>query len=1045
MPNVLPRDRLLKKLDSAVEYRLTLLCAPPGYGKTTLTWQFAQRHPAQTIWYAVEAWERDFAEFRERLTGTLCAVLPRLEPLITPNPSADPDEWAAALANAMRTVVKDDLFLILDDVHTLVGDRRFERWLRAFIAVLPARVHVIVISRVLPSLPLAEMVARREVQAIGQQELRFTADEIDALAQNSEAAPMQPAILDRMEGWAAGIVLALQPLPTEITQAFASGENAPEALFESLAERLLDAQPPNVRDFLLTTSVLTRFTPESAAAVLGVRDAAALLDEVLQKNLFVTRLAGGVSYHGLFRAVLQRRLSESAPERSRELHLKAAAWYTAHDRMSDAFDHYLAAGELAQAAAQIESAILNHYQQGKYETLLRWQESFAQAGIESDKLLYAAATIHMERLEFEQAAAELDRCEAIAQAHGHHQRSLEVWLQRARLHMHNGHYLAAVAQAEKVIAAVEAAPDAAQAAPDNLHGRALRALGFAYFRLGNLTDAVRLLESALPLARAYADKLALANLLQDMQVVYLRAGRADDAAACLQEVVAVRRTLGGAVLLAGALNDLGYHYHQHGDYAHAFSTFQEGLRVIAPLGSRRIESYLLWSMGDLQRDLGAFDDALPLYQRALTFTGIKEPNLRCAVLISMAALYRWQGRFEDAITTAEEAYALAEAHEMTLEMLQAETAYWAAHGFFDQPDAALSRLNALADRLTSQRAHAEAAHAHMICAGIAALHGGRAVSTPLTAAIQSVRQGGQAVGLQAITAEIVQNPPLDQAVLQNPPRYTALVERVNALRGSQLNQPTVIQLEEKTSADYVYSLRVQTLGAEKVERDGVPILPGEWRATAARELFFYLMFVGKARRETISLDFWPDHSAEKVRSNFHTTLYRVRQALGENVVIYQGEQYSINGDLDIWCDAHAFEKLVERAQNLSLRDARTEDLFRRAVDLYQGDFLPLLEAEWIASTRERLRDLYLESLIGLGYCAEARADHRQSISLFKQALKVDPFREDIHRAIMAGYAARGERQKIYHHLQHMMHLFRQELAIEPTRETVAYARKLMSS
>lgn len=98
-------------------------------------------------------------------------------------------------------------------------------------------------------------------------------------------------------------------------------------------------------------------------------------------------------------------------------------------------------------------------------------------------------------------------------------------------------------------------------------------------------------------------------------------------------------------------------------------------------------------------------------------------------------------------------------------------------------------------------------------------------------------------------------------------------------------------LEDQLSNDFTYSLRILTLGKEKIERDGVPILPGEWRATAARELFFYLLFMGAKRRREISLDFWPDTNPQKVRSNFHTTLYRVRQALGDNIIVFKDKQY----------------------------------------------------------------------------------------------------------------------------------------------------------
>jgi two-component SAPR family response regulator len=236
---------------------------------------------------------------------------------------------------------------------------------------------------------------------------------------------------------------------------------------------------------------------------------------------------------------------------------------------------------------------------------------------------------------------------------------------------------------------------------------------------------------------------------------------------------------------------------------------------------------------------------------------------------------------------------------------------------------------------------------------------------------------------------------------------------------------------------------VYTLGREKIERDGVPVLPSDWQTASARELFFMLLH-GSLSRDAISLELWPDSTPAQVRSNFHTTLFRVRLALGENVIVFHNDVYSINPEIDLWYDVREFQQLIQRAQSLSVRDARTEDLYRRAVDLYQGDFLSLMDREWIIYAREDLNESYLEALNGLGRCAQARRDFRQALRLYKQVLKLDPFREDVHRSIMSCYAEQGERQKVYAHYKHMQELFQQELALEPTDETQIYARTLLS-
>src|SRR5690606_36133430 len=111
---------------------------------------------------------------------------------------------------------------------------------------------------------------------------------------------------------------------------------------------------------------------------------------------------------------------------------------------------------------------------------------------------------------------------------------------------------------------------------------------------------------------------------------------------------------------------------------------------------------------------------------------------------------------------------------------------------------------------------------------------------------------------------------------------------------------------------------------------GVPVRLSAWRANRAREFFLYLLLEGGQTREAISLAFWPDSSTSRVRSNFHTTLYRARQALSENVVIFEDEKYLINPEIDVVCDAIIMEECVEQARFLQPVDVRADELYRKA-------------------------------------------------------------------------------------------------------------------
>jgi LuxR family maltose regulon positive regulatory protein len=1032
---VISRPRLLAKLQFALEHKLTLICAPPGYGKTTTAAQFAIQSPEAIAWHALEERERDLPNLYNQSLLALEPVAPGIRTL-APMPGFFPSELATLVTDYLRNNTSRRIVYILDDIQLISGSPAAEVWLQTFVERMPANCHLILIGRVLPNLPLTEMIARGEVLALGQEQLRFTPAEIYELAHvtSSTALSMAEAedLAERLEGWPAGIVLALHPLPHDLEHLILHEGTGPEALFNSLAGSMLDAQPPGLRDFLLSSSTLLRMTPELCSTVLQISDSSHWLAEAQQRGLFLSKVSGGLVYHRLFRNFLQQQLKNDNPRLFLNFHTRAARWFEEHNWIDWSFEHYMAAGLIERAAKISDKVAHMYFSQGKVETLLEWRSGLGQVGIFAPSLLYNCACVHTDRYNYDEAEKALDEAHRGFLAVDDQAGLARVQLQRAFIRLQRGEFHTAAIEAAHLAETLPGQPD--------LQGRALKILGVAHLRLGEATSAVEYLEQALTLHRADGDAHSLANALQDLSVAYSRLGQLGDASACLQEVVALRRSLGSPSALAAALNNLGYYYHRGGDYERALVTFQEGLSILARVPNRRVESAILWSLGDLRRDQGAFEESLKLQNRALALVGNSDPWLRSAVLVSCSTLHRWWGRMREAESLALKAGTLADRHELALERATARASLWAARAQLGQAAAARDHLEAVISELKDQGArselawvHALAATADLLCSDV------KSVEDRMRLAVQEAKETGT---LQALVVEIGNTPLLETFVIQNAGRYGDLIGALKHLRAAQTNvhhAPQLRQVDPQTT----YSLRIFTLGRERLERDGEEVSLSEWRSTTAREMFYYLMFHGAESREQICLEFWPDSSTQHVRSNFHTTLYRARQALGENVIVFRDGVYVLNPDLDLWCDAHELENLVQQARLLPARDARTEDLWRRAADLYQGDFLPSWDAEWATSYRESLLDMYFEALLGLGHCASARKDYRGAIEAYKRAVYVDPFREDVHRAIMTCFAELGEKKQVLDHLQRLQVLLRDELAIDPSEETMTLAKALL--
>jgi LuxR family maltose regulon positive regulatory protein len=1029
------RAALLENLQRALLHKLTLIAAQPGYGKTTLVAQFARQTSLPTGWHTVEENERDLPHLLAHCLTILGEIVGDIDkPLLSS--ATTPTEAAKVISEWLRNAMSEEIVYVFDDVHHLLGSSRAETWLRTFVAVMPNTCHVILIGRALPALPMTDMIAHREVVAIGQEQLRFTFKDIQTLAGKmgvSISAPEIQKITKQLDGWAAGTILALQPFPKDIEESVWGGNPGPEALFDSLAGTMLSAQEERLQDFLLNSSTLTRVTPALCQMALQLPNSRDHFFETIHNNLFVSQIEGGITFHPLFRAFLQRRLQSLDPDRFMLLHERAGYWFESNNHLEEAFDHFVTAKCYRQAVVLAERATQDYGAQGKTETVLYWSSQLLDTQLECPQLLYTCAAIHVERYAFEEAFRELT---AAAQGFEHQRNQLgllKVSLLRASIYNRRGDHHHAV---QIVDDSIQNTP-----VPDNYRGLALYIRGSANLQLGHLEDALKELDTALPLYRATGDAAALSELLLELEYAYMRIGRFNEATAFLQEAIEIRRAFGGNAGLVVPLNNLGYDYQLLGDYRQALNSFQEGLTAASRAGTKREESYLFWSMGDLQRDLGADDEARSYYNKALHSTHAQEPTLRCAVFVGLATLERWQGNFDASMVYAGNAAAIAEKHQLPLEQAQASLAQWAARRNQGQEADARLALEQLSETFQRQQSFSLWAKALVLCALCALLKNNPAAANQYLKTVEGI---DHETHLQPSVAEIMHIPMLKNFLLEHSTRYPLLLSGMKQL-GVCLVEGAANDLTVKTvEAITAYSLRIRIFGQEYIERDGETVPLSAWRAADARRLFFYLLLKGAATREQLELALWPESSPQQVKLKFHTTLHRARHAVGTNTIHYEDELYSIDRHLDLWSDAVEFGALVQEARLSPPSRAHTESLWRRASGLYTGELLPAIDADWLVSQREAFHEMYLESLFAMGNCVRQRGNVREAISIYQQALEIDPYREDIHRAVLSSYAALGESPLVRRHIERLTQLFDLDLGITPSVETRMLAQSLLN-
>ncbi len=493
-PGMLRRARLLEMLDDDAAASLTVLNAAVGYGKTTLVRSWCIERPEAVIWLTLDSADDDpvrlwthLATAVERLgegfgRRALSCLGVRGAPV-----EAAVDELMNGLVAYGRRVT-----IVLDDLHAVRSEASVRSIAQA-IGRLPANARLVASTRSDPGIRLARLRARRVLTEVRARELAFTVDEArelvvrEGIGLSSESVEL---LVDRTEGWPAGLYLAalwLRDLedPNGGVREFAGSARQ---VGDYLADEVLTALAPEIKDFLVRTSVLGRFTPELCDAVLGREDSVAVLADLARSNMFLVSLdARGewYRYHHLFAEVLRLELGQEA---ARELRRRAADWCRAHGLVEEAIEYAAAAGDVEMVAELLTERHLEFIWGGRLRQFLGWVRWLPAELLVEHPVLPGAGAVAAALL----AAPEVEVRRLVAVAERARRERPELWLpylevgvEAARSQViEGGDVGAAVGHARRAVAA-------AQEGADVLSVSALACLAQALFFAGELDEMRR--------------------------------------------------------------------------------------------------------------------------------------------------------------------------------------------------------------------------------------------------------------------------------------------------------------------------------------------------------------------------------------------------------------------------------------------------------------------------------------------------------------------------------------------------------------------------
>lgn len=386
--NLVPRPRLIERMNEILHHRLTLISAPAGFGKTTLISEWIAGCGRPVAWLSLDEGDNDPARFWSHCIAALQTIIPDIgAEVLSVLQSSQPPPIESILTSLINELaaIPEGLILVLDDYH-VVDSAKIVHALTYFIESLPAQVHLVIATREDPDLPLARLRARGQLIELRVRDLRFTESEAAEFLNLTMGLHLPPediaALETRTEGWIAGLQLAaLSMQGLEDTAGFIeSFTGSHHFVLDYLIEEVLHKQPGIVQTFLLQTSILDRMCGPLCDAVL--LDASIKGQEMLETleraNLFIISLdieRRWYRYHHLFAELLRTRLARIFPDQIAELHRRASDWHAGNNFFHEAITHAIAAKDWTRAA-EIMERLDELRLSGATNTHLGWFEAF---------------------------------------------------------------------------------------------------------------------------------------------------------------------------------------------------------------------------------------------------------------------------------------------------------------------------------------------------------------------------------------------------------------------------------------------------------------------------------------------------------------------------------------------------------------------------------------------------------------------------------------------------------------------------------------------
>jgi LuxR family transcriptional regulator, maltose regulon positive regulatory protein len=1054
---LLARKRLLDMLFEALDKKLVLVSAPAGYGKTSLLIDLVKQSEYKCCWLSLDELDREPQRFIAYLISSIGERYPGFGRQTTAMMSGitsldgEMERLAVTLVNEAFDLINEHFILILDDFHIMEGVQPIHNLLNRFIQLVDDNCHVIISSRTLTTLSdLPLMVAREQVSGLSFSDLAFQMEEIQALLLQNNKVHISDEdarkLIDETEGWITGLQFS--------GSNFIRRENSMPVtktgvdLFDFLGQQVVDRQKPELQKFLLRTSLMDEFDASLCESVLSPlyarkQDWDRLIKAILQNNLFALPVGAdgrSLRYHHLFRDYLRTRFeAEHADEilpiltRLSDAYEEMGEWEKAHYIIRQLDDMDALAGTVERASYFMLQRSL--------PTIEGWIGELPPSIIKKHPgVISVGGTIKLIKGGLREGVKQLDQAVKLFRASKNNSGLAIALTRRSAGYRYLGEYSTSIRDADEAIQLTEDDDDL-----QAYYAEALHVKGLSLYRFGQTRQALEFFERSSEVLVRLNDKIHIPTLLLETGMAFQTLGRYQQASHVYEKALKIWRQDGNIWSQTGLLNNMGNMYHQAGEYERAANAYEEGLLCARRSRNTRGEALISIGLGDLYAELHDFGIASQSYEHADKLLRERQDLfLMFSLLLGRANLALLKGDIPTATGLINEMTKVVkpgQSHYENGQLSLARGKLYLCEGVFSSAIRALK--NAVSHFEQDGRAlENDIARVWLV----AAYHSGkkRDLAVGQIREITNERSGLEHVALVAMAQSrawlkgLEKDREIGRLMRDLFARSEQITSKFPSVRREIHRHARAVQMPAPR-------LFIRAFGNSSVTIGGKVLSISDWQTQSVRDLFFF--FLAQSRpmtKEQVAQTLWPElDEPAKIKLRFKNEMYRLRRAVGQDVIRFENTLYSFNHNLDYEYDVDAFESYLSKAKSREIAEEQIE-FYQRAVDLVQGMYLKDIYFDWVMPDRERLNHMYLSALLILAELYQKQALLDESLTICQRAIEYEPAHEAAYRLMMQIYFRRGDRSAVMRTYQACVDVLKEFLSLTPSMETENLYRKLIS-